>query len=433
MRRISKLIWAFRRHAVSAEVLQKAQRLQDTGAVTILNNQPQYIRAHVVGDHGQYITEITRRQGSNGIDDWSCQCEWGKYAFGRSRRFKSLEGQPCSHVYATFWQARSTPLDAGSYDKDRDGKMPGQRRRDLEQSQWDERRRRWDQIMEERGYDTEERDRIWQAIEQMQQPQAPDTEQRSFGPDEPSPQYPEDHGQRNEPYESPGQQGYAPIPPSNPFVQHPQPFVPQRQHMQIPGVPDEAPDAAGFSEPQDEPPPGTLGFPGAFSSLTWRAPIIHVSRNEFFRWSANLEEERVENAVRSGRRIVVELARSVMLEQRGGKIPLPGAQPQRVNDEGVEVYRALDLGYDPDLGERVYADSAALGAPENRGVYTEAHEGTRAEIMDWDPVFKQVLIDVPLHQSGPLHPHRLEGWVSLRDVTLLPDVAPSPYGTGKRR
>jgi len=96
------------------------------------------------------------------------------------------------------------------------------------------------------------------------------------------------------------------------------------------------------------------------------------------------------------------------LEQRGGKIPMPGAEPTGTTGDGVPKYRVKDLGYDPDANIR-----AGSAGPELRGAYTTVQPGTPCEILDIDEVAGRCWIAVDCLHSGPLHPHQLVGWAAL--------------------
>lgn len=94
------------------EVQQKAIRLMNDGNVQILRNAPDTVVGHVIGDHGEYQTEISRQgPDSNVIDHWTCECPWDQFAWQRTRQWKNMEGRPCAHVLATHWYAQGTPLD----------------------------------------------------------------------------------------------------------------------------------------------------------------------------------------------------------------------------------------------------------------------------------------------------------------------------------
>lgn len=94
------------------DIMAKAKRLIQSGNVTLLRNGFYNIIAHVIGDHGEYLVEISRDDPrSRAITGWQCECPWNTYAWGRTRRWKKFEGRPCSHVMAAYWKALATPLD----------------------------------------------------------------------------------------------------------------------------------------------------------------------------------------------------------------------------------------------------------------------------------------------------------------------------------
>jgi Zn ribbon nucleic-acid-binding protein len=94
------------------DIETKAARLIDSGNVRLLRNGYETIVGHVVGDHGEYQTEISREDpNSRAITQWTCECPWDQYAFQRTRKWKHLEARPCAHVLATYWAAQSAPLD----------------------------------------------------------------------------------------------------------------------------------------------------------------------------------------------------------------------------------------------------------------------------------------------------------------------------------
>jgi hypothetical protein len=98
------------------DIMEKAKRLINSGNVTILRNGMNNIVAHVIGDHGEYQSEIGRDDpNSRAITTWQCECPWDQYAWQRTRKWKKYEGRPCAHVLATFWQAQSTPLDPDAF------------------------------------------------------------------------------------------------------------------------------------------------------------------------------------------------------------------------------------------------------------------------------------------------------------------------------
>jgi hypothetical protein len=104
----------YRLNKVSAwpDIENKAKRLIQSGNVQLLRNGPQNIVGHVVGDHGEYQTEISREDpNSQTITQWQCDCPWDQYAWQRTRQWKKYEGRPCAHVLATYWASQSAPLD----------------------------------------------------------------------------------------------------------------------------------------------------------------------------------------------------------------------------------------------------------------------------------------------------------------------------------
>lgn len=101
-----------RKTAAWDDIMAKAKRLIQAGNVTILRNGQSNIVGHVVGDHGEYQTEISREDpNSQVITQWQCECPWDQFAFQRTRQWKKYEGRPCAHVLATYWSARRMPLD----------------------------------------------------------------------------------------------------------------------------------------------------------------------------------------------------------------------------------------------------------------------------------------------------------------------------------
>lgn len=101
-----------RKEATWNDVMAKAKRLIQSGNVTILRNGQNNIVGHVVGDHGEYQSEISREDpNSQVITQWQCECPWDQFAFQRTRKWKKYEARPCAHVLATYWAARRMPLD----------------------------------------------------------------------------------------------------------------------------------------------------------------------------------------------------------------------------------------------------------------------------------------------------------------------------------
>src|SRR5205814_8649012 len=48
---------------------------------------------------------------SESISRWNCECDWGQFAWGRTRQWNRFEGRPCAHVLALYWAARSVPQE----------------------------------------------------------------------------------------------------------------------------------------------------------------------------------------------------------------------------------------------------------------------------------------------------------------------------------
>jgi len=112
------------------DVVQKSKRLRSEGAVDVEAFRPDVITAYIQGDHGRYYTTV-QRLGSIGpgigrqltstqVSGWSCECDWGHWAWIRKRSFV---GRMCSHAYALFSEMRS--LDAKSRRRENKGKPIG--------------------------------------------------------------------------------------------------------------------------------------------------------------------------------------------------------------------------------------------------------------------------------------------------------------------
>ena len=100
------------RYASWGDIEAGAKRLIQGGKVHILRNGAQFIASHVEGDHGDYECEVQRLDpNSKSISLWHCTCPYDQYAWGRTRKWKRLEGRPCKHILATYWTSLSMPLD----------------------------------------------------------------------------------------------------------------------------------------------------------------------------------------------------------------------------------------------------------------------------------------------------------------------------------
>lgn len=101
----------FSKTAGWSDIMEKAQRLRDSGQVQISTNTNNHVTGVVKGDHGTYNTEIWRDDPNSGsITLWNCDCPWSEYSWGRTRQWKKYEGRPCAHTLALYWTALSTPV-----------------------------------------------------------------------------------------------------------------------------------------------------------------------------------------------------------------------------------------------------------------------------------------------------------------------------------
>lgn len=91
-------------------LVEKAKRLVNSGNVTIVKNDPDYVYGRVIGDHGSYECRILRSEpDSSLINSWKCTCPWDQYARQRTRQWKIYEGRPCSHILALYYVAKMVP------------------------------------------------------------------------------------------------------------------------------------------------------------------------------------------------------------------------------------------------------------------------------------------------------------------------------------
>lgn len=404
-----------------ADVAAKAKRLVQQGSVTILRNAPHHVMSHVRGDHGEYNCEISRNDpGSQIIEQWNCECPWAQFAFDRTRKWKALEGRVCSHVLATFWKGKSTPLDMGDqepgYQAPRGQKVgpagPGQ------------------ETLPEMGMTPDTDQRIFDPNEEgvSRAPEGEETTPESPAiPETPFPTKPQEH-----PQAQPSTQDLTiPKAPESPFGTPKAPAIPQREQLQLfditapPGM-QPIPGAAPVSVPGGRPPtPGNpVVFPGTFSHfipvMTMRTSAFIVSKDaltDYFEMQRNAH-----------RPITVALTNLVALERSGGKLPVPGALSYGTSSEGVPLYRVADLGWNPTTGQRENSDVNALqGAPEQQGTYSDASPGKRCEVLDFDPALKMAYVVLPLNypEGGDvrLHPHSLKGWVDYADIRPVQDAS----------
>lgn len=97
------------REAAWSDVRRKANRLYRSGNVSVVYNDGKEIQAKVDGDHGRYAVKVARKNAfGKGITWYDCDCEWGKWAYKRSRTFV---GRLCSHGLAAYFamQANKQP------------------------------------------------------------------------------------------------------------------------------------------------------------------------------------------------------------------------------------------------------------------------------------------------------------------------------------
>lgn len=410
--------------AAWSDVVAKAKRLIKERRVTILRNAPTHVMAHVIGDHGEYMVEISRHDPKSAvIEMWSCQCLWSQYAFDRTRKWKHLEARPCSHVLATYWKARATPIDVEETEEGwvvpRGQKppetMPGQQR-------------------------LFRPERVEPEPVPEEKPTPPPEEPVSAPPPEEVPERPQ---VPEEAPTTPQAPQPAPLPATTQLVVGPQPVSPftipkppttrprpKRRQLRLfditkPEGVQEQPATTPVSVPgaKQPTPDDPIILPGTFSSympVSDNIPVIALNTSNFIYASSELED--YFEAQRLARRpIYVQILRDVMLELTGGKIPVPGAMPYDYTKEGVPLYKVMDLGYNPQTKRREKADVNQLqGAPAQTGTYAYARAGMRGEVLDYDSNLKMAYVYVPLHYEPGLdvrlHPHGLKGWVDFKDL-----------------
>jgi len=99
------------KEAAWVDIINKAKRLKDGGQVLLTTNEVHVVEGQVQGDNGLYDVIIYREDPNNNkITNWECSCDWGKYAWQRTRQWKKFEGRPCSHTMAAMWQSWGQPL-----------------------------------------------------------------------------------------------------------------------------------------------------------------------------------------------------------------------------------------------------------------------------------------------------------------------------------
>jgi hypothetical protein len=397
-----------------ADVQNKAVRLLRDGKATVLLNRPTIIMGHVVGDHGEYDTQITRTDpNSSVIEQWDCSCPWSQYAWGRTRKWKRLEGRPCAHVLSLYWAAKSHPLDVA--DQEEGYQAPrGQRTREFTE----------DEIFDRgKGQLTEQQADL--GIDLAKLP-------RSFSPDDKAPPITSLPDARQQIEQQMPAQPASPIAPrpANPFAAPKQtgPRKPGQDHLKLfditappggqPVLPTSPVSIPGKNPAGWENPTNPTQFPGTYSSVS-EVRYSNLKRSEFH-WSAAPDIEAWYALQRKGNtKAVFQLTKPVALEVRGGKIPVPGAVPIGESQDGIPKYRTLDLGWHPELEQRVNADHGPHGAPEARDQFADLHPGRRGEVVGIEPLLKMVRVHIPLNDVGRLHPHIADGWISYDDIAPL--------------
>lgn len=403
------------------DIVAKAQRLIQSGQVTILRNAPHHLMAHVIGDHGEYNTEISRTDpSSNVIEQWSCECPWDQFAFNRTREWKRFEGRVCSHVLATYWKGKSTPLD---YQPDT-GPKPFQKQGPPQQripyqgpgaggppESGPQMQDRLDALREQVKLRQKNNiDYLPEVGENIQLPGFRPTQRGEQPPAIPTNDMLLKGENPEVPFRLPGQPEY------------------QRQELQLfdlsapPWNPTPVPPQLPVSVPYgDQPDPNDPISGIGFSSIPFGTRRIFMAADDDFAlW--------FQNSKREGRATYAQVVkRGIYLEARGGKHPMPGAEPYAFWPDGTPRYRRQDLGYHPELDQRVNADyvdeQGRQGAPELRGVHMEVPLNSRCEVTDIEPLLKYAHIIVPMSQQASyLEPQTMEGWVSFSDLLPLPDA-----------
>lgn len=102
------------------EIIAKAVRFVESGAVQMVRNSKEYVIAIVKGEGSgdnppgtPYEVEIHRQDpNSPVVTGWFCSCPWGTtWSRNRTRQFKQYEDLPCSHAIATYFMSRMTPIE----------------------------------------------------------------------------------------------------------------------------------------------------------------------------------------------------------------------------------------------------------------------------------------------------------------------------------
>lgn len=108
------------RESAWSDVRRKAMRLRREGKITIHDHGAGRIYATVEGDNGVYDTMIVKGGsygglgGGQSVTDWTCSCEWGRWAFKRQMTYV---GRLCSHGYATYLEMQSRDVGPDHFKK----------------------------------------------------------------------------------------------------------------------------------------------------------------------------------------------------------------------------------------------------------------------------------------------------------------------------
>ena len=101
------------------DIQDKAQRIRtDAGSlangrrILMQRNGNDIVVATVEGDTDTYQSEFSLDDPTSGaITTWQCECAWDQFAWQRTRKWKPLEGRPCAHVLAAYWESVTAPKD----------------------------------------------------------------------------------------------------------------------------------------------------------------------------------------------------------------------------------------------------------------------------------------------------------------------------------
>lgn len=105
------------KNAAWKDVNEKAVRIRRDGGVRIISNTGAVVTAEVHGDHGVYMTSITRVPGEKSVGVWHCSCDWSKYAWDRNGPWKKYEGRKCAHATALLYQMQADEMFGGEIEE----------------------------------------------------------------------------------------------------------------------------------------------------------------------------------------------------------------------------------------------------------------------------------------------------------------------------